>query len=565
MSDSLSQVGFIAPKAADLTPLFPGYEFQRLIATGGMGAVYSVLQKSLDRTVALKILPLEFSQDAAYCAGFEAEAKAMARLNHPNLIGVFDFGSVDGMLFIIMEFVAGKSIYDSAHGVALDQMEVVRLVTGICSGLAHAHENGIIHRDIKPSNILLDLNAQPKIGDFGLARPIERKVEEGEEIFGTPHYTAPEVVDSPNSVDYRADIFSIGVMLHELLTGKLPAQDPRSASMIARCDPGFDAIVKKATQSLPAARYSSATEISKDLEAIALSFKKKANPVAAVAARRQPTRARVYRNKPQKSSNTSSLALLLLGGAAAAAAYVHFSQPPQPNPAPPTETISAHPKNEGIPKADGDEESHSPSDEVLTAAPSKTVTPSASANATAPSDSRPSSTHSPNFTAEPKSDVPAFFARARKIMRDRTHSLVAVYRRNLLSNFGEFERLVTVQLHKSKIATDAQAKALTTILAEWKAEGGTIPERVGQQITAIPSLAPIVEVAHKRQVGIEDSFKQAIMPHSDIYILGLEKEIERLEAKSDPGAIKLIQDEITKAKKSPRYFSDLLLSTDSDE
>ena len=114
---------------------------------------------------------------------------------------------------------------------AIDPSEVIRLVTGICHGLAHAHEHGIIHRDIKPSNILLDLNAQPKIGDFGLARPIERKIEEGEEIFGTPHYTAPEVVDAPHSVDYRADIFSVGVLLHELLTGKLPAKDPRPASV----------------------------------------------------------------------------------------------------------------------------------------------------------------------------------------------------------------------------------------------------------------------------------------------------------------------------------------------
>ena len=198
MSDSHEYAGFVAPDPADLAPLFPGYEIQGLIATGGMGAVYCAVQKSLDRTVALKILPMELSKDAAFCAGFEAEAKAMARLNHPNLIGVYDFGEVNGMLYIIMEFVPGKSIYHSADGIAIDPDEVIRLVTGICHGLAHAHEHGIIHRDIKPSNILLDLNAQPKIGDFGLARPIERKIEEGEEIFGTPHYTAPEVVEAPH-------------------------------------------------------------------------------------------------------------------------------------------------------------------------------------------------------------------------------------------------------------------------------------------------------------------------------------------------------------------------------
>ncbi|MCX6867500.1 MAG: serine/threonine-protein kinase, partial [Verrucomicrobia bacterium] len=146
-------ITFLAPELAQLVPLFPGYVLELMIATGGMGAVYRAVQKSLDRTVAIKILSREFSKDAAFCAGFEAEAKAMAHLNHPNLIGVYDFGEVDGMRYIIMEYVPGKSLFHSAHGIAIDPGEVIRLVTGICNGLAHAHKNGIIHRDIKPSNI----------------------------------------------------------------------------------------------------------------------------------------------------------------------------------------------------------------------------------------------------------------------------------------------------------------------------------------------------------------------------------------------------------------------------
>jgi serine/threonine protein kinase len=134
MTDSHEPAGFIAPDPADLAPLFPAYQIQRLIATGGMGAVYCALQKSLDRTVALKILPMEFSKDAAFCKGFETEAKAMARLNHPNLIGVYDFGEVNGMLYIVMEFVPGQSIYHSANGHALDPAEVIRLISGICNG-----------------------------------------------------------------------------------------------------------------------------------------------------------------------------------------------------------------------------------------------------------------------------------------------------------------------------------------------------------------------------------------------------------------------------------------------
>ncbi len=340
MSDSNETTGFVAPNPADLAPLFPGYEIQRLIATGGMGAVYCAVQKSLDRAVALKILPRELSKDAAFCAGFEAEAKAMARLNHPNLIGVYDFGEIDGMLYIIMEYVPGKSLYHSAYRKAIAPNEVIRLVIGICKGLAHAHEHGIIHRDIKPSNILLDLNAEPKIGDFGLARPIETKVQEGDEIFGTPHYTAPEVVSSPHSVDYRADIFSVGVLLHELLTGRLPAEDQRPASMIAKCDTRFDTIVRKATQPLAAARYSSASEIASDLQAInnAPGLKGPPRPpgvrgkpsVKPVRSNKGAIPKRAHTNYPpqevsRKSSNAGWIVFLIIT-AAAAAAFVFFTR-----------------------------------------------------------------------------------------------------------------------------------------------------------------------------------------------------------------------------------------------
>lgn len=318
MTDNTATAGFLAPEVTELAPLFPGYEIQGLIATGGMGAVYCALQKSLDRTVALKILPKELSADAAFCAGFEAEAKAMARLNHPNLIGVYDFGEVNGMLYIMMEYVPGKSIYHSAYGKAIAPAEVIRLVSGVCHGLAHAHENGIIHRDIKPSNILLDVQAQPKIGDFGLARPIERKIEEGEEIFGTPHYTAPEVVNAPHSVDYRADIFSVGVLLHELLTGKLPADDARPASVIARCDVRFDAIIRRATHPVPSGRYSSANELAKDLLAIA---QKTTGGAANLPRRVQPRRPTGPIGK-KSSGNGFMIAIILIVALTASALYI---------------------------------------------------------------------------------------------------------------------------------------------------------------------------------------------------------------------------------------------------
>ena len=265
MSSDLQPVAFVAPEPEQLAASFPGYRIDHLIATGGMGAVYRALQVSLDRAVAIKILPRETSADPAFRESFTAEAKAMARLNHPNLIGVYDFGEVDGILFIIMEFVDGQSLYHATHGHPLAPREAARLISEVCSGLAHAHEHGIIHRDIKPSNILLDAQGRAKVGDFGLARPIGRSAVDGEMIFGTPHYTAPEVLERPKTVGARADIFSVGVMLYELLTAHLPDEDTRPASAVCGCDLRYDAIIRKATHPVPEMRYRSAAEIVTEL------------------------------------------------------------------------------------------------------------------------------------------------------------------------------------------------------------------------------------------------------------------------------------------------------------
>jgi len=265
MSETVSSTGFAIRDAKELATLFPGYKIQHLVATGGMGAVYCAIQASLDRVVAIKILPTEFSQDPEFCAAFEAEAKAMARLNHPNLIGVFDFGEVAGMLYIIMEYVEGETLFNVTQGGVIKTSESLRLMQGICAGVAHAHMHGILHRDIKPANILLDAHLQPKIGDFGLARPMDTQVQEGDQIFGTPGYTAPEVIQPPHKFDQRADIFSLGVMLHELITGKLPDEDPRPASAQVRCHPRIDAVIRKATQPDPDKRFQSVAEMAEEL------------------------------------------------------------------------------------------------------------------------------------------------------------------------------------------------------------------------------------------------------------------------------------------------------------
>ena len=262
------QTQFDPPDLSELSKLFDGYEIISLIATGGMGAVYKASQVSLDRDVAIKLLPVEFGKDPSFRNQFEAEARSMAKLNHDNLIGIYDFGEADGMPYIVMELVAGKSLYHSSYGKAIDETTAVELVIGICRGLAHAHEANIIHRDIKPANILLDPNAKPKIGDFGLAAASDSEHSEDGPIFGTPGYVAPEILSNPKAIGVHSDIYAVGVILYELLTGKLPEEPASPPSSIAKCDRRLDPIFKKATRRNPALRFQSADEMADDLEKV---------------------------------------------------------------------------------------------------------------------------------------------------------------------------------------------------------------------------------------------------------------------------------------------------------
>ncbi|YCM43998.1 protein kinase [Verrucomicrobiaceae bacterium 227] len=316
--DPIPQTQFVAPSLEDLAPLFPAYELLDFIAQGGMGAVYRARQKSLDRTVAIKILPREFGDDQQFREAFEAEAKAMARLNHPNLIAVYDFGDIEGMLYIIMEFVDGKALYYSAHGKTIDPAVALGLVATISRGLGNAHRGGIVHRDIKPANILLDANANPKVGDFGLARPLDRDRSEGI-VLGTPGYTAPEVYTREFKVDQRSDIFSVGALLYELLCGKQP--EPHSTSMKSGVDPRIDALLAKATHANPNHRYLDVEDFANDLEAL---IPKLSGPRFATAATSPGTAPPAPLVQPLASSKKSSalpvvLILALLGGAGALA------------------------------------------------------------------------------------------------------------------------------------------------------------------------------------------------------------------------------------------------------
>lgn len=252
---------FEIEEIVSLGNLMPAYEFDHLIALGSMGAVYKARQRSLDRDVAIKILRRELGDDPLFRSSFEAEAKAMARLTHPNLIRIYDSGDMDGLLYIVMEYVHGKSLHHSAHGKAIDSVQAVEIVIAVSRGLAHAHENGIIHRDIKPANILLTPKLEPKIGDFGLARCT--RVDVDGLAMGTPEYMAPEVLNNPVRGNPQSDVFAIGMVLRELLTGT-PAGTEGAAERVIS-DPKLASICQTATHPNLALRYPDASSLAEQL------------------------------------------------------------------------------------------------------------------------------------------------------------------------------------------------------------------------------------------------------------------------------------------------------------
>jgi tRNA A-37 threonylcarbamoyl transferase component Bud32 len=263
-----------APAAAELAATFPQLEITELIGQGGMGAVYKARQTKLDRMVAVKILPAEWGRDPAFAERFAREARALARLSHPHIVAVHDFGEAGGLFYLVMELVDGANLRQLIQAGRLAPEQALHIVPQICEALQYAHQEGIVHRDIKPENILIDKRGQVKIADFGLAKLMHRSAAEftltgSRQVMGTIDYMAPEQRTSPQDVDHRADIYSLGVVLYEMLTGELPLGRFAAPSDRARVDGRLDDVVFRALEQEPGRRYQRVSEIKSDVEAIA--------------------------------------------------------------------------------------------------------------------------------------------------------------------------------------------------------------------------------------------------------------------------------------------------------
>jgi len=260
------------------------YEIGKRIGRGGMAEIFQARDILLDRPVAIKVLFPEFATDPAFVERFRREAQAAANLNHPNIVGVYDWGKVNNTYYIAMEYVNGRTLADILkQSGTLTPMQVCDVMSEVASALISAHQNGVIHRDVKPGNILVSTTGQVKVADFGIARALGSGVEQGltqtGAVMGTATYFSPEQAQGA-STDQRSDIYSLGVVMYEMLSGSAPFTGENAVAIaykqvheqamplnqrVATVPPEVAAIVAKCMQKSPDDRYSSADQVRDEL------------------------------------------------------------------------------------------------------------------------------------------------------------------------------------------------------------------------------------------------------------------------------------------------------------
>ena len=304
-ADEPAPAGRAAPALAEIAAAFPQLEIEKLIGQGGMGFVYKARQPALDRTVALKILSPELSRDPAFAERFAREARVLGKLSHPNIVTIFEHGQTtlpltsgsqlsprgpsadlsrtrvstknsQPFFYLLMEYVDGVNLRQAMRAGRFTPTQALAVVPGLCDALQAAHAQGVWHRDIKPENILLDARGGVKIADFGIARIVgdpgrDFTLTATGAALGSAAYMAPEQHESPHDVDHRADIYSLGVVIYEMLTGELPLGRFPAPSQRAAVNARIDEIVFRTLEKERELRQQSAEEVKTDVTRAAAS------------------------------------------------------------------------------------------------------------------------------------------------------------------------------------------------------------------------------------------------------------------------------------------------------
>lgn len=271
----------------DAAEQIPGYKILGKLGAGAMAIVYKGKQISLDRIVAVKILPRRFSENPDYVKRFYKEGKAAAKLNHNNIVGAYDVGEAGGYHYFVMEYVEGKTLYeDLSKGKIFSEQEAVAIAMQVASALAHAHARGLIHRDVKPKNIMINSAGIVKLADLGLARDaadIELAKSEAGKAFGTPYYISPEQIRGEIDIDGRCDIYSLGATFYHMVTGRVPFEATTPPEVMRKhlkeplippdhintaLSAGCSEVIEMMLAKNKADRYASSEELLTDLEAV---------------------------------------------------------------------------------------------------------------------------------------------------------------------------------------------------------------------------------------------------------------------------------------------------------
>ncbi len=266
----------------------PGYQILAKLGSGAMATVFKARQLSLDRTVAIKVLPKKLSENLEYVERFHKEGKAAASLNHANIVQAIDVGEAGGYHYFVMEYVEGHTLGEElAEGKVFSEAEALRIIIQIGRALEHAHRQGFMHRDVKPKNIMITKEAVVKLADMGLARAasdVEAAQAEAGKAYGTPYYISPEQIRGEVDIDFRADIYSLGATLYHLVTGRVPFQAPTPAAVMHKhlkeplippdhvntsLSAGLGEVVEVMMAKDRDRRYASTSDMLMDLEAIA--------------------------------------------------------------------------------------------------------------------------------------------------------------------------------------------------------------------------------------------------------------------------------------------------------
>jgi serine/threonine-protein kinase len=266
----------------------PGYQLLEKLGSGAMATVYKARQLSLDRMVAIKILPRKSTQKPEFVDRFYAEGKAAAKLNHPNIVGALDVGKTGDTHYFVMEYVEGRTVFDDiTEKGRYSEQEALEIALQITRALEHAHKAGFIHRDVKPKNIMITKDGVAKLADMGLARAVsdyEAAEAEAGKAFGTPYYISPEQIRGEVDVDFRADIYSLGVTLYHMVTGQVPFDGPSPSAvmhkhlkeeltppdhLVPELSTGISEIIEVAMAKDRRQRYATTADLLDDLEAVA--------------------------------------------------------------------------------------------------------------------------------------------------------------------------------------------------------------------------------------------------------------------------------------------------------